>query len=219
MPSIADLLPECYRRAAGRMMRRRLHRYDRGLPMDLTEPISAAEAAAPPLPHETVATGPRPLSAVIAATLLTLMAGVVAAIAVTDLGAPSIGLVNEPAVDGMTKLVQLVVAAFVGAIGLIVLVIAAAHGYAAWRIWRGVNWGLVEGLAVALIGALLSAVWLGFTDAGTWQVTPAAALALGAYIAATVALLVSREWLGPVRFPLNPERAPWWMRLLDHWRE
>jgi hypothetical protein len=218
MPSLFDLLPERYRRAAGRMMRRRMHRYDRGLPMDLTQPVSAAEAAAAPLPSETVATEPRPWSAVVAAALITLMAGVVAAIAVVELGRPVLGLINEPAVDGMTKLVQLVAAGFVGALCLIVLALAAAHVYAAWRIWRGVNWSLVEGLAVVLLGGLFSVFWLGVTDAGGWRLTPFAIAALGAYTTAAVTLLVSRGWLGPIRFPLNPERAPWWMRRLDRWR-
>jgi hypothetical protein len=218
MPSLFDLLPERYRRAAGRMMRRRMHRYDRGLPMDLTQPVSAAEAAAAPLPSETVATEPRPWSAVVAAALITLMAGVVAAIAVVELGRPVLGLINEPAVDGMTKLVQLVAAGVVGALCLIVLALAAAHVYAGWRIWRGVNWSLIEGLAVVLLGGLISAIWLGVTDTGGWRLTPFAITALGVYGTAAVTILLSRGWLGPVRFPLNPEKAPWWMRRLDRWR-
>jgi hypothetical protein len=218
VPDLVDLLPERYRRVAGRLIRRRMHRYDRGLPTDLTEPVSAAEAGAAPLPVETVATGPRPPSAVAAATLLAVLGGMVIAVAAVELGRPVIGLVTEPAVDGMTKLVQLVFAGFLGAIAIGMMLIGVAHGYAAWRIWRGVNWAFVEGLAVVAAGIPFAVISFGLTDAGEWQLNPALLLAMGAYVSVAVAILASRDWLGPVRFPLNPERAPWWMRLRDRWR-
>jgi hypothetical protein len=218
MPELIDLLPERYRRAAGRLMRRRMHRYDRGLPMDLTEPVPAEAVTAAPLPVETVATLPRPVSALVAAAILIVMAGVMAAIAVVELGRPVAGLLSEPAVDGMTKIVHVVLAAFLGAVGLALLLLAAAHGYAAWRIWRGVNWALVEGLAVVVVGTPFAVLSFGLTDAGAWQPGPTLILAVGAYLATGVAILASRTWLGPVRFPLNPQRTPWWWRVLDRMR-
>jgi hypothetical protein len=216
-PNLLDLLPERYRRAASRLARRRLARYDRGLPMDLTEPLSPEQAAAPPIPYETMATRPRPASAVIAAGLLAGLGGMMAAVGVTELGGALIGLVNEPAVDGMTKLVQLVVAAFVAGTLLAVLVLAIAHGYAAWRVWQGINWGWIEGLAVAVIGGGLGVLTLGLTDVG-WQLSPIVVLVLAAYLAAIGAILAARSWLGPVRFPMNRDKAPWWMRIADRWR-
>lgn len=217
-PDLLDLLPERYRKAAARLGRRRLSRYDRGLPMDLTEPVSPEQAAAPPIPYETVATGPRPASAVVAAVLLTTLGGAMAAVGVSELGGPVVGLIGEPAVDGMTKLVHLIFAGFIGAILLAVLLFAGAHAYAAWRIWQGVNWGWIEGLIVSFIGGGYSALMLGLTDNGPWQLSPLVLLALGSYGAAVVAILASRSWLGPVRFPMNRDKAPWWMRLADRWR-
>ena len=217
-PDLLDLLPERYRKAAARLGRRRLARYDRGLPMDLTEPVSPEQAAAPPLPYETVATGPRPLSAVVAAVLLTALGGVMAAVGVAELGGPLMGMINEPAVDGMTKLVHLIVAGFIGAILVAVLLFAGAHAYAAWRVWQGVNWGWIEGVAVSAIGGGFVVLMLASIDEGRWLLSPIALLVLGAYGAAIVAILVSRSWLGPVRFPMNRDKAPWWMRLSDRWR-
>lgn len=217
-PDLLDLLPERYRKAATRMARRRLARYDRGLPMDLTGPLSPEQAAAPPIPYETVATGPRPASAVVAAVLLTVLGGVMTAVGVTELAGPVVGLIGEPAVDGMTKLVHLIVAGFIGAILLAVLLFAGAHAYAAWRIWQGVNWGWIEGLIVSFIGGGFGVLMLASADEGRWLLSPLALLVLGAYVAAIVAILVSRSWLGPVRFPMNRDQAPWWMRLSDRWR-
>ena len=200
------------------MARRRLARYDRGLPMDLTEPLSRDEAASPPIPYETVATGPRPASAVVAAMLLVILGGVTAAIGVTTLGVPVVGLIREPAVDGMTKLVHLIVAAFLGAIFLAVVLFALAHLYAAWRVWRGVNWGWIEGLAVAVVGGGFAALRLSFADDGRFQLSPVLLLVVGSYLGAVLAILASRSWLGTVRFPMNREQAPWWMRVTDRWR-
>ena len=199
------------------MARRRLARYDRGLPMDLTEPLSPEEAATPPIPYETVATGPRPAIAVVAAMLLVMLGGVMAAIGVTTLGVPVVGLIREPAVDGMTKLVHLIVAAFIGAIFLAVLLFAIAHFYAAWRVWQGVNWGWIEGLAVSVVGGGFAVLRLGVAD-GRFQLSTILLLVVGGYLGAALAILASRSWLGPVRFPMNREQAPWWMRVTDRWR-
>jgi hypothetical protein len=217
MPDLLDFLPKRYREAAARMARRRLARYDRGLPMDLTEPLSPEEAASPPIPYETVATGPRPASAVIAAMLLVMLGGVMAAIGVTTLGVPFVGLIGEPAVDGMTKLVQLIVAAFVGAIFLGVLLFAIAHFYAAWRVWQGVNWGWIEGLAVSVIGGGFAVLRLGLGDEGRFQLSTILLLVVGGYLGAVLAIMASRSWLGPVRFPMNREKAPWCLRVTDRW--
>ena len=218
MPDLLDFLPKRYREAAARLARRRLARYDRGLPMDLTEPLSPEEAATPPIPYETVATGPRPAIAVVAAMLLVMLGGVMAAIGVTTLGVPVVGLIIEPAVDGMTKLVHLIVAAFIGAIFLAVLLFAIAHFYAAWRVWQGVNWGWIEGLAVSVVGGGFAVLRLGLADDGRFQLTTLLLLVVGGYLGAALAILASRSWLGPVRFPMNREQAPWWMRVTDRWR-
>jgi hypothetical protein len=218
MPDLLDFLPKRYREAAARMARRRLARYDRGLPMDLTEPITPEQAASPLIPYETVATGPRPASAMVASVLLVMLGGVMAAIGVTTLGVPVASLVGEPAVDGMTKLVQLIVAAFLGGILLLLLLFAAAHFYAAWRIWQGINWGWVEGSAVSVIGGAFAILTLGLADGGRFQISSTLLLVVGGYAGAVGAIQACRSWLGPVRFPMNREKAPWWMRIADRWR-
>jgi hypothetical protein len=55
------------------------------------------------------------------------------------------------------------------------------------------------------------------TDVG-WQLSPIVVLVLAAYLVAIGAILAARSWLGPVRFPMNRDKAPWWMRIADRWR-
>lgn len=208
-----ELMPERMRR----LMRRRANRYERGLPMSLTTPVPP-EAVSGPLPAaEREASIPRPAAATAAALLLAALGIALAVGAVLDIGRGVIGVLGEPAVDGMTQLVLWLAAAFLAAILVALLGAAALHAYASWRIWRGVNWAWIEGIGVSAIGALLWSTMFGLTDDGQPILTPALAVGLLAYAGVVGGIVAARGWFPPVRLPLDPSRAPWWLRLPRRW--
>lgn len=130
-----------------------------------------------------------------------------------ELGPAIVEVASEPAVDGLTTIVQWLVAAFFAGILAALLAVAATHGYAGWRVLSGVNWALVEGLAVVLVGGLLMATMLGLDVGGRpWLSAPLVAAAV-AYVTVAGLLVASRRWFGEIRFPLHPSRGPWWLRL------
>jgi small-conductance mechanosensitive channel len=185
--------------------------------MSLTTPVPPEAVSAPLPPWEREAVAPRPMAATVAAVLLATLGIGLAAGAVLDIGAGVLGVLGEPAVDGMTQLVLWLAAAFLGAILLAMLAVAALHGYASWRIWRGVNWGWIEGLAISVVGALFALTMFGLTDEGRPALTPGLVLALVGYACVVGGIVAARGWFPPVRFPMDPSRAPWWMRRPRRW--
>jgi TRAP-type C4-dicarboxylate transport system permease small subunit len=196
-----------------RLMRRRANRFERGLPMSLTTPVPPEAVSTPLPPSEVEALSPRPPAATLAAVLLAALGIALAAGAVLDMGVGVLDVLGEPAVDGMTQLVLWLVAAFLGALVLALLGVAALHGYASWRIWHGVNWGWIEGLAVSVIGLLFSGTMFGLTDDGQPTLSLGLLLALVGYAGVVGGILAARTWFPPVRFPMDPSRGPWWLRL------
>lgn len=196
-----------------RLLRRRLMRAERDLPLSLTIPVSR-EAMMRPLPAgETIASGPRPLPATLAALLLWTLGAALAALAVVELGPPIVGVLAEEPVDGLSALFAWLIAAFFAGVLAAFLLVAVGHGYAGWRIIEGVNWGFVEGLAMAVVGLLLGTAHVGLDLDGRFAVTPALVGVVAGYLAVVGLLLAARQWFGEIRFPLHPDRAPWWLRL------
>lgn len=194
-----------------RLIRRRLGRAERGLPLSLTVPVPP-EALAPLPPVETRATAPRPGAVILAVLLLWVLGAVLAAAAMVELGAPIVEVLAEPAIDGLTLLVGWIVAGVLGMVLAAFLLVAAAHAYAGWRIIEGVNWGLVEGLVVAVIGAMLAAAQWGLDGSGAPSLSLPLVVVLLGYGLVVGLLVWTRRWFGEVWFPLTPERAPWWLR-------
>ncbi|MCV0404062.1 MAG: hypothetical protein K5924_10205 [Chloroflexi bacterium] len=196
-----------------RLLRRRLNRAERGLPISLTTPIPPGSMDAPLSEPETVATGPRPPAATAAALLLWMMGAVIAALAVVELGPPILDVAGEPAVDGLTAMMQWLVAGFFAGILGAVLLVAGGHAYAGWRIIEGVNWAFVEGLAMVLIGGLMGATMVGLDAGGRFGLSLPLAGMVAAYAATAGLLLVARPWFGTIRFPISPTHGPWWLRI------
>lgn len=207
------MFDERWQRVMGRLMRRRANRGERGLPMSLTTPVPPGAMERPLPPVETTATALRPLAASVAGVLLWVLGAALAAQSSVDLVPGIVGLATTPAVDGMTALVQWIFAGFLAGILLLFLGFVAVHAYAGWRVLNGVNWGLVEGIAAAVIGAVMALVTFGVLPDGRFALGPLVLVALAGYAATIACLVVARPWFGEIRMPLLPERAPWWWRL------
>jgi hypothetical protein len=159
--------------------------------------------------------GRRPALVIVATLALTAIGIGLVAAAVLDAADLVAAFLREPAVDGMTFLVNGIITAFVLAIFAAVAGVGVLHLLVAWRAWRGVPWAWVEGIVAALIGAGLHVLSLTSEPVPGPRAVLEVPLALAGIVLAGVAvgsLASARDAFGPWRWPRTPAEAPFWLR-------
>lgn len=121
----------------------------------------------------------------------------------------------EPAIDGMTFLVNGIITAFVLGIFAAVAALGALHLFVAWRAWRGVPWAWVEGIVIAVIGVglhVLSLISEPVPGPRAFLEVPLALAGIALAGVAIVSLALARDAFGPLWWPRTPSEAPFWLR-------
>jgi len=158
---------------------------------------------------------------VVAATIVLVVFG--GALAATWL-LEFVGLVGSAAadingaVDGMTALVTLIITGFAGGVMLAAAAIGGLEIIVAVRLWQRVRWAWIEAIAISVAGLALAAIGLvepPGSDAAPFARIFAPAWAVAAivgHVFVIVAVVLSRPWFGPLRWPKTREEAPFWLR-------
>jgi hypothetical protein len=153
---------------------------------------------------------------VVAATAALIAIGVGLLVASVLDAADLIGaFLAEPAIDGMTFLVNGIITAFVLGVFGAVAALGVLHLFVAWRAWRDVPWAWVEGIAVAAIGIglqVLSLVSEPVAGPRAFLEVPLALAGIALAAVAIASLAVAREAFGPLWWPRTPAEAPFWLR-------